>query len=400
MIFVSLYHDDTIPLLLKATVTPEQCLLTSRPNTGKVVGCGGPLSQLAEDHGAGAGNRSMDTSTAFSAAAENQCSTCVVTEAENYLLKEDIRRSKDANVKQGVRFSYAQISGDPDLVKFYTGLPQDKFEFLIRCLERYRMTYLYKWTVAVLSLADQVLLTLYKLRHNPKHLDLAVRFGVSESCVANVFRTCLCALHQILKALHGTEMPSVEKNKTSLPACFAGFEGTRVILDCTEIECDVPRRDMAEQSQSYSHYKQRNTFKALVGVAPNGSVVFVSDLFLGSASDRDVTLRSGILEQLRPGDFIVADKGFTIRSILPPGVHLNVPPRLVNQQFTPTENRLTTEIARARIHVERAIERIKGFEILLHVPHHLKPCITTIFQVCSLLVNLQKPLIQEVAGSL
>ena len=353
------------------------------------------MSQPAEDQ-ENAGN-SMGVETTGS---KKQCTTCVVTGAENFLLKEEIRRNEAAGAKQGSRFTYGQISGDPALVTFYTGLPQDKFEFLLRCLERFPMAYLYKWTVGILPLADQLLLTMYKLRHNPKHVDLAVRFAVSETCVTNVFRTCLSALHQILKALHGPDMPSVDKNRTSLPACFTGFEGTRVILDCTEIECDVPRQDMAKQSQSYSHYKHRNTYKALVGVAPNGSVVFVSELFLGSASDKDVTQRSGILDQLRPGDFIVADKGFTIRSILPSGVHLNVPPRLVNQQFTPSENRLTTDIARARIHVERAIERIKGYEILLHVPHYLKPCITTIFQVCSWLVNLQKPLIQEVAGTL
>ena len=79
------------------------------------------------------------------------------------------------------------------------------------------------------------------------------------------------------------------------------------MLDSTEVECDVPRQDMSEQRQSFSAYKQRNTYKALVGVAANGAVVFVSDLCLGSASDK-VTLRSGILDFLKPGDLVVADK--------------------------------------------------------------------------------------------
>ena len=73
------------------------------------------------------------------------------------------------------------------------------------------MTYLYKWTVGILTLADQLLLTTYNLRHNPKHLDLAVRFALSETCVTNVFRTCLATLHQILKDLHGPEMHSSGK---------------------------------------------------------------------------------------------------------------------------------------------------------------------------------------------
>ena len=121
---------------------------------------------------------------------------------------------------------------------------------------------------------------------------------------------------------------------------------------------------------------------------------------MGSASDKEVTLRSGLLEHLKAGDLLVADKGFTIQTILPHGVHLNIPPRLMHPQFTPSENRLTTDIARARIHVERAIERVKGFRILAHVPHHLRVSITTIFQVCAWLVNLQKPIIGEIEDTL
>ena len=116
----------------------------------------------------------------------------------------------------------------------------------------------------------------------------------------------------------------------------------------------------------------------------------LSDLYMGSASDK-VTLRSGLLDHLKPGDLIVADNGFTIQAILPDGVHLNIPPRLMHPQFTPSENQLTTDIARARIHVERAIERVEGFHTFTHVPHHLRSSITTIFQVCAWLVNLQKP---------
>ena len=105
---------------------------------------------------------------------------------------------------------------------------------------------------------------------------------------------------------------------------------------------------MSEQRQSFSNYKQRNTYKALLGVAPNGTITFVSDLFYGSESDKSITQRSGLLEQLQPGDLVVADKGFTIQSILPEGVLLNIPPRLIKTHFTERENRLTKEIARAR----------------------------------------------------
>ena len=132
------------------------------------------------------------------------------------------------------RFTYAQIRSDPALVSFYTGLPVSAFQFLLSCLEKAELRYTFGWNVGKLKLEDQLLLMLYKLRHNPMNLDLAVRFNISETCVAAVFRTILSAVHQILGALHAeVDIPSVEKNQTSTPGCFAKFPGTRLILDCT-----------------------------------------------------------------------------------------------------------------------------------------------------------------------
>ena len=39
-------------------------------------------------------------------------------------------------------------------------------------------------------------------------------------------------------------------------------------------------------------------------------------------------MECGVLKLLEPGDSIMADRGFTISDILPPGVTLNVPPML------------------------------------------------------------------------
>ena len=112
---------------------------------------------------------------------------------------------------------------------------------------------------------------------------------------------------------------------------------------------------MAQQRQTFSAYKQRNTFKGLVGVAPNGVITFVSSLYPGSTSDKSIVAHSGIVEKMQPGDMILADKGFVMQDLLPAGVSLNVPPFLKNKRFTKEEAQLTTMIARDRIHVERAI---------------------------------------------
>ena len=68
---------------------------------------------------------------------------------------------------------------------------------------------------------------------------------------------------------------------------------------------------------------------------------------------------------LEPSDSVMADKGFEINDLLTPcGVTLNIPPFLQSRgQFTREEVSETKTIAKLRIHVERAIRRIKDFHI-------------------------------------
>lgn len=104
----------------------------------------------------------------------------------------------------------------------------------------------------------------------------------------------------------------------------------------------------------------------------------------------------GVLNQMVSGDLILADKGFLIKDLLPSGVHLNIPLFFSTPQFTPEQVYETQKIAKARIHVERSIRRIKCFNILQRVPQYYISQISTIFQLCAALTNFQYPLIKEV----
>ncbi len=65
-------------------------------------------------------------------------------------------------------------------------------------------------------------------------------------------------------------------------------------------------------------------------------------------------------------------------------------------QFTKEEGEIGRKIARARIHVEWANERLKNFAILSHICQSYRPIVDCIIQVCCCLVNLQTPLLKEV----
>ena len=94
----------------------------------------------------------------------------------------------------------------------------------------------------------------------------------------------------------------------------------------------------------------------------------------------------------------MADRGFTISEDLSPlGVKLNIPCFLEGrEQLTAAEVKESQTIASVRIHVERAIERIKRFRILRNeIPLTLHGSINQIWIVCCLLTNMMTPLIQK-----
>lgn len=95
-------------------------------------------------------------------------------------------------------------------------------------------------------------------------------------------------------------------------------------------------------------------------------------------------------------DIILADKGFLIKDLLPTGVGLNIPPFLSTPKFTPEQIKRTQVIAKARIHVERVIGRMKIYEIMVYIPQSLFSYGRVIFKTVATLTNLQYPLIKEV----
>ncbi|XP_061174797.1 uncharacterized protein LOC133183938 [Saccostrea echinata] len=292
------------------------------------------------------------------------------------------------------------IINDPEKMLLYTSYPADIFHILENLLERMGpFNYYGGWTVINFSVGDQLLMTLMKLRLNCRDLDLAERFNTSRATVSNIINTFVHALHEILfeGVMKAVGIPSQLKCQGSMPKSFEEFSSARIAMDATEVTQDIPT-DMNSQSLAYSNYKSRHTVKALTCVAPNAALVFCSDLYPGSTSDAAIVDHCGILEKLQAGDMILADKGFNIFDKLPNGVTLNIPPFLTNKShFTKEEAQLCYKIGRSRIHVERANERIKNFEILSHIPSQYRHLSTKIFQLCVALVNLQAPLLKEIA---
>ena len=124
--------------------------------------------------------------------------------------------------------------------------------------------------------------------------------------------------------------------------------------------------------------------------------MFVSQLYTGSISDKQIVTRSGFLEllsskkevsEVEDGDSIMADKGFDIEEDLRKiGLQLNSPPFLKEKpQFNENEVIRTQTIAKHRIHVERAIGKVRKFLIFnTRIPISSLGTMNQLWTVCCL----------------
>ncbi|XP_046364948.2 uncharacterized protein LOC124141094 [Haliotis rufescens] len=320
--------------------------------------------------------------------------SCAMTQTETENKK--VFRNQATQVKLP-DLTFFDVKNDSELVTYYTGLVDaEKFSCLF---DEFSEVHDRDYPTSnigrpkSLSLIDEFFLVLMRLRLGLLVVDLSKRFHISRSCCADVINRWIDILYNNLSFL--VVWPSMDTINTTMPQGFKDlYPNTRVVIDCTELFTEKPY-SIGKQSQMYSHYKSHITFKALVGVTPNGVVSFVSDLWSGSISDRQITVESGLLDLCDVGDAIMADKGFTISDLTTPrGILLIIPPKKhKRKQLTAVEIEQTRRIANLRIHVERHMERVKNFRILQGIiPITISKSVNKIWKICNALTTLLPPL--------
>ncbi|XP_065672157.1 uncharacterized protein LOC124816018 isoform X2 [Hydra vulgaris] len=175
---------------------------------------------------------------------------------------------------------------------------------------------------------NEVLLTLMRIQLDSPLQDLAFRFEILVSHASRILTTFITLLARELEPLIYWPTPEETLNFTHLH--FIGdFVDVEGIGDCTE-QTIQKSADARAQYQTYSSYKSRNTYKELIFCTKGGSISFVSkDLFLSRQ----------------------------VKAVIPPFLRSK-------QQFTPSEVYHCKCIARARMHIERVIGRLKEFRLL------------------------------------
>ena len=109
-------------------------------------------------------------------------------------------------------------------------------------------------------------------------------FGVATSTVSQIFTAWVNFMY--LKFAQINIWPSREVVTKTMPEVFKD--------KYTEIKCEIPS-SLLLNKELFSSYKNHTTLKGLIGIAPNGAVTFISQLY--TASDREIVIRSGLLAQ-------------------------------------------------------------------------------------------------------
>jgi hypothetical protein len=256
------------------------------------------------------------------------------------------------------------LQGNDKKVKTMTGLPS--YALLIMLFEYVRGGLL---QASKLSPFKQFIMTLMRLRFNVSTQFLGVIFDIDQSTVSRLFNNTINKMNGILVP-YLVFWPDREALRKTIPTSFRkNFSRCAVIIDCFEIFIDRPS-DLKARAQTYSNYKSHNTAKYLIGITPQGHISFISKGWGGRTSDKHITLHSKFLDNLLPGDIVLADRGFDIgESVAMYQAELRIPAFTKGKkQLDPVDVESTRELACQRIHVERVIGVVRQkFSILQSV---------------------------------
>ena len=326
----------------------------------------------------------------------------------NSLKQQQKKAEEDRPRSFSVESVLSNKTNHKDLFKHYAGITYIRFCALLSFLIPENFTLNFekgRSDLQKLPYADGLFLTLARYRRDFSLADLAFKFGLTMQSTGVLFNTWTD--HMFFKFGQLSIWPPRNKIINEMPNEFKkDFPTTLIIIDGTELRTQTPCA-LGLQSQFYSDYKGSTTLKCLIGCDPRGSVMFVSELFTGSISDKNITEDSGFLELLshlkecgyvQDGDAVMTDKGFTIGDDLAKlNLRLNIPPfARGGKQMTVSEIKETQKIARHRIHIERLIAKVKKFLIVKHdIPTSMFPKINKIWSNCCLLTLFQDTFVKN-----
>jgi len=303
------------------------------------------------------------------------------SEFENVTRDNVALRTELQNLKQFV-MTEKQLSENNALVKFYTGLPTYSMMKHVLNVVAPSVTHSHR---NALSLFQQLLIVLMRLRLNLLEKDLAFRFGVSQTTISKTCEKWLPPMSESLQHLiPWPQRDSYEQSPTSFKTAF----GARVVIIVTCFKVVSDRT------------KHKSSLSFLIGMTSLGKICFVSNSWCDSPESKQGFVKSsGILSKLEQGDVLIADRGVEISDCEEMHQsHPKVPVFTKGKVELPDEEVVSAATICVRTHAERVNVLVRQrFKILQNpVPLELmasKPCgkektIDFIVKICCALTYL------------
>lgn len=207
---------------------------------------------------------------------------------------------------------------------------------------------------------DEFFMFCMHLSLGQKEVVLARTFGLSLTRVRQILITWSNYLYLLLGSI-GIWMTQTQIRQAIPLKLLQHCQNVRVVIASTEIGCDQKPDGCSEKVSNHTNFAK---YKALIGVAPCGSITFVSKLFPGFLSNEELMRVSGILDLLQPGDQLVADKDFDIERLLKDfGVELLRCPSKRKLHFESMDVKARL-VPRLLALAKRAVKQIKEYQIL------------------------------------
>jgi hypothetical protein len=307
-----------------------------------------------------------------------------------HLIYLSVKKSKKVQVNFRSSYLLEQAMKSDQACKHQCGVPKKFFIMIDKALPMIKSS-------RVLTKQDKLLLFIMKLRYNDPYTRLGCLFQVHRTTASDAFKEVLTNFYALAKSR--LWWLSREEVNVMMPESFKKhYPQTRVIIDASEVNIEVPQ-DVDAAALFYSHYKSHHTYKFLLGISPHGMITYISQAYGGRTTDGHITSVSALYDLLEHGDSVMADKGFPeiTASLLERHALIVMPPfrQSSGRQFTEVENRECYNVASVRIHVERAIQRMKLFDILKDMENSLLPQVDMILVSISYICNNFRPLINE-----
>ena len=156
-------------------------------------------------------------------------------------------------------------------------------------------------------------------------------------------------------------------------------------------------KSLSAQATTWLDYKQHNTFRFLVGITPTEFISFLCSCYEGRTNDKFIHRDSRFYDLLERDDEVTVHRRLQIQeNLLLHFCRLVVPPDAgVQSQITKSEVKKTKEVTNLRIHVKRAINRIKCFKNFKGtIPVTMIPHVDDIISTCAVLCNFKPKFIK------